>query len=613
MANDFSNMKVLLEKANTLPMRPGVYIMKNAAGSVIYVGKSRKLKSRVSQYFQNNEKNTKTANMVRLVKDFDYYVCDTEMEALSLENTLIKQYSPKYNIKLKDAKSYPYIKLTDEVYPRLVMTRKRETDGARYFGPYSGTSTVFSVINTLSAVLGLPTCTRKFPKDIGKERPCLYYQMKKCCGVCTGDISEEEYQEKVKYAVDVLRGNISQVKSELTRKMLDCAELEMFESAARHRDTISALERLGQKQKVVAAPDTEHDIIALYKDDLCSCISVFYIRNGAVSDKSEYVYGADRIVDESNITAFICELYKVREYIPRSILLSFDTDEEDKELLSSYLSEMSGRKVTVRTPERGEMRTLCNMVADNAAEKAKIYKNETEKDEKILLRLTELLSLEVYPERIEAYDISNLGREHITAGMIVCDGTKFKRSDYRSFKIKSVTDSTDDYASMREAIKRRFAHLDDESGSFSELPDLILLDGGRGHVSTVRELLAEMNIDVPVFGMVKDDFHKTRALCTDTEEISIAKENALFVFIYKIQEEVHRFTVSKMDSAKRKTLTKSSLTKIEGIGDAKAKILLKAFGGFGGVKSAGVDELARVKGISRRDAENIVGYFRKDN
>ncbi len=613
MADSLSHMKVLLEKANTLPMRPGVYIMKNAAGSVIYVGKSRKLKNRVSQYFQNNEKNPKTANMVRLVKDFDYYVCDTEMEALSLENTLIKQYSPKYNIKLKDAKSYPYIKLTDEVYPRLVMTRKREADGGRYFGPYSGTSTVFSVINTLSAVLGLPTCTRRFPKDIGKERPCLYYQMKKCCGVCTGNVSEEEYTEKVKYAVDVLRGNISQVKSELTQKMLDCAELEMFESAARHRDTISALERLGQKQKVVAAPDTEHDIIALYKDDLCSCISVFYIRNGAVSDKSEYVYGADRIVDESNITAFICELYKVREYIPKSILLSFDSDEEDKELLGTYLSEVSGRRVTVRTPERGEMRTLCNMVADNAAEKAKIYKNEAEKDEKTLLRLAELLSLEIYPERIEAYDISNLGHEHITAGMIVCDGTKFKRSDYRSFKIKSVTDSTDDYASMREAIKRRFAHLDDESGSFSELPDLILLDGGRGHVSTVRELLVEMNIDVPVFGMVKDDFHKTRALCTDTEEISIAKENALFVFIYKIQEEVHRFTVSKMDSAKRKTLTKSSLTKIEGIGDAKAKILLKAFGGFGGVKSASAEELAKVKGISRRDAENIVGYFRKDD
>lgn len=610
MAIKESENKVLLEKANSLPLRPGVYIMKNVSGSVIYVGKSRKLKNRVSQYFQNSEKNTKTANMVRQVKDFDYYVCDTEIEALSLENTLIKQYSPKYNIRLKDAKSYPYIKITDEEYPRLVMTRKRENDGGKYFGPYSGTSTVYSVINALSAVLGLPTCSRKFPKDIGRERPCLYYQLKKCCGVCTGSVSAEEYAEKIKLAADILRGNTVSVKNELTEKMYEAAEKENFEAAAKYRDTVSALDRLGQKQKVVAAPGTEYDVIALYNDDVCSCISVFYIRDGAVSDKSEYVFGSDRIVDESNISAFICELYKIREYIPKSILMSFDMDGEDLSAVGEYLSGLAGRKINLRTPERGEMKTLCDMVRDNAAEKAKSYKNEAEKDEKILLRLAEILSLETYPERIEAYDISNLGREHITAGMIVTDGTKFKRSDYRSFKIKTVTDGTDDYQSMREALSRRFAHLDDSEGSFAALPDLILLDGGRGHVSVARELLSEIGLDLPIFGMVKDDFHKTRALCTDTEEISIAKENALFVFIYKLQEEVHRFTVSKMSSAKSKTLTKSSLTKIKGIGDAKAKTLLKAFGGFTGVKKASVDELCAVKGISRADAESIAQYFK---
>jgi len=603
-----TEMKALLEKANSLPLRPGVYIMKNAAGTVIYVGKSRKLKNRVSQYFQNSEKNVKTAGMVRAVKDFDYYVCDTEIEALSLENTLIKQYSPKYNIRLKDAKSYPYIKLTDELYPRLVMTRKRG-EGGRYFGPYSGTSTVFSVINTLSAVLGLPTCKRKFPRDIGKERPCLYYQMKKCCGVCTGNVEADEYLEKIKYATDVLRGHTKEVKNKLTEQMYEYAENERFEAAARCRDTIVALERLGQKQKVVAPSDTEHDVIALYNDDVCSCISVFFIRDGAVSDKQEFVYGADRIIDEQNISAFICELYQIREYIPKSILLSFDLDDEDRETLSTYLSERAGRKVTVRTAERGDNKALCDMVRDNAEEKAKAYKNAAEKDEKILTRLAELLSLETYPERIEAYDISNLGKEHITAGMIVTDGTSFKKSDYRSFKITSVTDSTDDYASMREAISRRLDHLEDESGSFSELPDLILLDGGKGHVSTVRELLEERGLDIAVFGMVKDDFHKTRALCTDTEEISIAKENALFVFIYKIQEEVHRFTVSKMDSAKRKTLTKSSLTKIDGIGDAKAKLLLKHFGGIGAIKAASESEISAVKGISAKDAAKIKEYF----
>ncbi len=611
MAIKESENKILLEKANGLPVRPGVYIMKNASGSVIYVGKSRKLKNRVSQYFQNSEKNVKTANMVRQVKDFDYYVCDTEIEALSLENTLIKQYSPKYNIRLKDAKSYPYIKMTEGEYPRLVMTRKRQNDGGKYFGPYSGTATVFSVINTLSAVLGLPTCKRSFPRDIGKERPCLYYQMKKCCGVCTGNVSEEEYREKIRFASDVLRGNTASVKNELTEKMLEAAESERFEAAARYRDTLAALDRLGQKQKVVAAPGTEHDVIALYNDDICSCISVFYIRDGAVSDKSEYVFGKDRIVDESNIAAFICELYRVREYIPKSILLSFEMEDEDLETVAQYLSGVAERKVNIRTPERGEMKTLCDMVRDNAAEKAKVYRAEAEKDEGVLLRLMELLGLEVYPERIEAYDISNIGHEHITAGMIVSEGGKLKKSDYRSFKIKSVTDGIDDYQSMREALSRRLAHLEDEDGSFAELPDLILLDGGKGHVSVVKELLCELGLDLPVFGMVKDDFHKTRALCTDTEEISIARENSVFVFIYKLQEEVHRFTVSKMSNAKSKTLTKSSLTKIKGIGDAKAKALLKALGGYTAVKNASIEKLCEVKGISRADAENIVLYFKE--
>ncbi len=601
-------LKTLLEKANTLPMRPGVYIMKNASGNVIYVGKSRKLKNRVSQYFQSNEKNIKTEMMVRSVKDFDYYVCDTEIEALSLENTLIKQYSPKYNIRLKDAKSYPYIKITDEAYPRLAMTRNRGESG-KYFGPYSGTSTVYSVIDTLSAILGLPTCKRRFPAEFGKERPCIYYQMKRCCGVCTGNVDREEYLEKIKYASDVLKGHTKEVKNALTEQMYAYAEDERYEAAAKCRDTLAALDRLGQKQKVVAPRDTEQDVIALYRDDVCSSISVFFIRDGAISDKEEFVFGADRIVDEQNISALICELYRVREYVPKTVLLSFKLEDGEEELISEYLSSLSGRRVTVRTPERGESKTLCDMVRDNAAERAKNFKNESEKDEKVLLRLAELLSLESYPERIEAYDISNLGHEHITAGMIVTNGTKFKKSDYRFFKINTVKDGTDDYGSMREAITRRLAHLDDSEGSFASLPDLILLDGGKGHVSCVREIMREKGIDIPVFGMVKDDYHKTRALCSDTDEISIAKEQALFVFIYKIQEEVHRFTVSKMDSAKRKTLTKSSLTKIDGIGDAKAKVLLNAFGGIGNIKKASVDEISAVKGIGRKDAEKIREYF----
>lgn len=610
MTRNENDMKRLLEKANSLPLRPGVYIMRGASGSVIYVGKAKKLKNRVTQYFRNSHKDTKTANMVASVCDFEYYVCDTEIEALTLENTFIKQYNPKYNIKLKDAKKYPYIKITNVEYPRLIMTRTRADDKGKYFGPYSGTTTVFSIINMLSAALGLPSCKLKFPRDIGKSRPCIYYQMNRCVGVCTGNVSKEEYNSKIKLAADILKGNTAQVKNEITEKMMAYAEEEKYELAAKCRDTLVSLDRLTEKQKVVAAPDVEHDIIGLFCDDLSSAVSVFYIRDGKLSDRSEYVFGQDRILDSENISSFICEHYKIREYIPREILLSFDMEEDERALVSEYLTSISGHKVVLRTPERGAMKTLCDMVRDNAEEKAKNYKIQNEKDETVLVRLCELLCLETYPERIEAYDISNIGSEHITAGMIVMDNTKFKKSDYRYFNIKGVNDSPDDYASMCEAISRRISHLGDYEGSYSEYPDLILLDGGRGHVSAVRSMLDEAGVHIPVFGMVKDDYHKTRALCTDKEEISIAKENAVFTFIYNIQEEVHRFTVSRMQNAKRKTIKKSSLTKISGIGDAKAKVLLSRFGGLQKIKEASFDELVATKGISRTDAQNIIDYFK---
>ena len=601
--------KQLLDKANSLPLSPGVYIMKDREGRVIYVGKSRKLKNRVSQYFQNGEKNIKTARMVAAARDFEYFLCDTEMEALTLENTLIKQHNPKYNIRLKDAKSYPYIKITDEPYPRLVMTRKRDKDKGKYFGPYSGVSTVFSVLDTLRRVLVLPSCNRRFPRDIGKERPCLYYQMGRCCGPCTGKVSEEEYAATVALASDILRGHTGEVKRRLTEQMYAHAEEERFEAAARCRDTIAALERLRQKQTVVAAPDTEQDVIGFFGDEVASCVSVFYIRAGAVVDKDDFLAGAERILDEETLGAFICEHYRVREHIPKQILLSFTLDPEEMAGLSQYLTQMAGHKVTLRTPERGQAHTLCELVCSNAAEKVRQYRLDAEKDEGALVRLAELLELPGYPSRIEAYDISNLGTEHLTAGMIVCEEGKFNKSDYRYFKIKSVEGTTDDYASMREALDRRLAHLEDGEGSFAKLPDLILLDGGRGHVSVVRELMEERGLDIPVFGMVKDDFHKTRALCTEDGEISIARENAVFVLVYRIQEEVHRFTVSRMDSAKRKTLTHSTLTRIKGIGDAKAKVLLQAFGGITGVKNATEEEIAAVKGISKADAANIRAYY----
>ena len=606
-----THRKALLEKANSLPLSPGVYIMKDKDDRVIYVGKSRKLKNRVSQYFQNGEKSIKTARMVAAVRDFAYFLCETEIEALTLENTLIKQHTPKYNIRLKDAKSYPYIKITDEPYPRLVMTRKRERDRGRYFGPYSGTSTVYAVMDTLCRILSLPTCKRRFPRDIGKERPCIYYQMGRCCGPCTGKVSEEDYAALMSMAADVLRGHTAEVKRALSEQMYAHAEAERFEAAARCRDTLQALDRLRQKQTVVASPDTEQDVIGYYEDDVTSCVSIFYIRAGAVMDKEEYLAGGERILNEESLGAFICEHYRVREQIPRQILLSFSPDEQEKSAIEAYLSDMAGHKVSIRTPERGQGKTLCDLVCANAAERVRQYRREAEGDEETLWRLASLLGLETYPARIEAYDISNLGAEHLTAGMIVCEESKFNRADYRHFKIKSV-EGTDDYASMREALDRRLAHLQDAEGSFSRLPDLILLDGGRGHVSTVRALMAERGLDIPVFGMVKDDFHKTRALCTEDGEISIAREKDIFSLIYRIQDEVHRFTVSRMSAAKSKTLTRSSLTAIKGIGAAKAKVLLTAHGGLAGVRAATEEQLAATKGISAADARNIYAHFHKE-
>ncbi len=605
MAQSLQNRQKLLDKANTLPLTPGVYIMRDRTGKVIYVGKSRKLKNRVSQYFQNSEKNAKTARMVSLVADFDYYLCDNEIEALSLENVLIKQYTPKYNIRLKDAKSYPYIKLTAGEYPRLVFTRRREGDKAKYFGPYSGASTAYALIELLCRTLRLPNCSRSFPRDIGKGRPCIYYQMNRCSGICTGQVSPEEYRETVRFAADILSGRSGVVREQLERQMQAYAEEERFEAAARCRDTIAALTAASDRQKVVASPDCEQDVVALYSDDMCSCVSVFYIRGGVLQDKEDFLYGADSILEPEDMTTFLCEHYRAREYVPPRVLLAFDMEAADREMLSQYLTERAGHKITVHEPARGNLRTLCEMVQKNAAEKAKLYQINTERNEGTLAHLAALLCLETYPARIEAYDISNLGKEHLTAGMVVCTEGKLSRSDYRTFRIRTVEGTTDDYASMREALSRRLTHLSDAEGSFAELPDLILLDGGRGHVSVIRELLRELNLEIPVFGMVKDDYHKTRALCTEHEEISIAREQDIYSLIYRIQEEVHRYTVSRMEGAKRKTLRTSVLKKIPGIGEAKAKKLLAAFGGMGALRAAEKDDIAKVSGIGQKDADAV--------
>lgn len=615
------NIDSLRSKAAALPHSPGVYIMRGADGNVIYVGKSRSLRDRVSQYFHGSH-DIKTQRMADSVYDFEFIVCSTEMEALTLENRLIKHHTPKYNMKLKDAKSYPYIRLNVKSdYPKISMTRTRLADGALYFGPYSSTQTVYSVIASLEKTLGIPSCKKKFPADIGKSRPCVNYQIGRCVGLCTGNISKEEYKEIIATAADILRGGTSGAIKALTEEMYRFSESMEFEKAARCRDTVSALKKLGEKQTAVSSPDVECDVFGFCPANNTrsghDSISVFYIRSGYVSDRDHFLFDDSAIVDgedESPVMSFITRLYTSREYIPREILLSFELSDSDSELLSDFLSEKAGRKVHVKTPKRGASKSICDLATEDARLHAENKVSKHKATEKMLSRLAEMLSLEVFPERIEAFDISNLGSEHITAGMVAAVDGKLVKSEYRSYSIRSIT-APDDYSAMKEAVLRRMAHAGETlaDGSRAPSPDLLLIDGGIGHVNVVEEALAEGNYYVPVFGMVKDDRHKTRTLVSSSGEIDISKQTDIFRFIYSIQEEVHRYTVGRMTNAKRKTLKRSTLENIDGIGPAKAKKLLRHFGSMTAVKNATADKLKTVGGITEKDANNIIAYYSKDN
>ena len=601
-------LKRLREKANSLPQVPGVYIMKNADGEVIYVGKSKKLKNRVTTYFTGTGHSVKTAKMVSLVEDFDYIVCKTEIEALTLENVLIKKHSPKYNIKLKDAKSYPYIKVTAEEYPRLFVTRERKSDRARYFGPYQGSSSAHAALDAVMRVFSLPTCKRSFPKDIGKDRPCIYKDMGRCVAPCAGGVSAEEYRELVRGAERVLSGNSGEAKAVLHDEMERASDNLEFERAASLRDSILALDKLSEKQKVVADGKVNRDVFAVYNSDAVGVLAMLSIRGGALINKNEFILSAADPATPEEMISLIASHYDEWGNVPREIMLDFPISEEDAALLSEYLSLETKYKVSVRIPERGDGRALCDMALENAKESARQYRLEGEREDKNVKRLAELLGLHEIPRRIEAYDISNLGNESIVASMVVYSGGKLKKSDYRIFNIKT-TDGADDYGSMREALTRRVAHIGDGSVSLGECPDLILVDGGDTHVGVAKSVLDGASVDIPVFGMVKDDFHKTRALTDGNSEISIAREFDMYAFIYNLQEEAHRFAVKSSQGAKIKTMTHSTLEKIEGIGPAKAKALLKAMP-LGKIRTATVEELSSVGGIGRGDAVRIYEYFK---
>ncbi|MBE6672100.1 MAG: excinuclease ABC subunit UvrC [Ruminococcaceae bacterium] len=600
-------LKALREKAAALPLRPGVYLMKNADGKVIYVGKSRALKNRVSSYFQGLDRhNRKTLRMVMSVHDFDTMPTDSEIEALALENKLIKLYQPRYNIRLKDGKSYPYICIPiKESYPTVFVTRARKDDGARYFGPYSGISVAYEILDSIKRIFGVPGCKHRFPKEIGKVRPCLYSQIGQCIAPCTGKVSEEEYRILMEDVSDFLKGNYRKTAQVMEERMAYASEHLRFELAAIYRDRLKALARLQDKQKVVGAPGVRYDAISLHRGELCSCLCLGYVRDGVLIDREYHVFGADQILEEEDLLGFLCDLYQRRTDIPKQLCLGFDLREDNRTLLADYIATL-GVNSEIRSVKKGDKKAICDLMEESAKEHAEEYLRQNEKENMALASLSAMLGLECLPESIEAVDISNLGAEQITAGLIRFTDGKPDKSGYRTFKFPDMQ-GQDDYYAMAQTIRRRLGHVDT-----LPLPDLLLLDGGKGHVSSVKQVLEEEGVSLAVFGMVKDEYHKTRCLTDGENEISIAAEQSVFSLIYRIQEEVHRYTVGRMMQSKRKTLKRSVLCDIKGVGEKKAALLLKAFGGLGGVKKASKEELMKIKGITHEIAEAIVTYYSKN-
>lgn len=611
----------LLIKARALPASPGVYKMLDKNGNVIYVGKSKALKNRVSQYFQNVASHPqKTLKMVERVNDFECVFTDTENEALVLENELIKLYNPKFNIRLKDDKSYPYVKLsTSEKYPRVSMVRSLQesrTKNDRYFGPYSSSAAVYSIIDTVNKLFKLPTCKQKFPDDFGKKRPCLNYHINKCCGLCTGNVGETEYADKIKAVIAFLKSDYESAIRDFEEQMLAAAEKLDFEEAAYYRDLINSIKNLRQQQKVVFDDRVERDVFGIFSDEISTCIAVTIIREGRIIDNERFMFSGDEIFDADTFSHFLVEYYVRRDYAPKEILFPSSLISESFEQVRAYLEDRFSKHVKFLYPEKGAMRRAVNMAEENAREYSLHQRQVEEKTDEKLGELAILLGLEVVPERIEAYDISNSADKHTTAGMICVKNGRFFKKDYKLFNIKSV--ALDDYTSMAEAIDRRLNRYFEElhEKGYSEnwiLPDLILLDGGKGHVSVIHDLFKKYDLEIPIFGMVKDEHHKTRTLTDGVNEISISHNTRIFNFIYGIQEEVHRFTFSAMDKKRRKTVSHFSIEKINGIGPRKAKILMTHFKSVKALKTATEDEIASVRGITKVDAKNVIKYFADDN
>ncbi len=603
-------MKILRKKAMSLPLLPGVYIMKNADGEIIYIGKAKALKNRVSQYFgSQNRHPIKVRKMVENVDRFDYIVTGSEFEALVLECSLIKQHSPKYNILLKDDKGYSYIRISEGEYRKISAVFNKKDDGSEYIGPYLSSYSVRQSVDAANKIFKLPQCNKVFPRDFGKSRPCLNYYISQCCGLCTGKIKKSDYDEAVDGAIAFLKGDSRDIIADLRVKMEKAAEELDFEQAAKLRDRINSIERIKEKQKVVYKSVEEQDVFATADIDGSVCLAVLRFSNGRLFD-SEHFFFDDPGDKKGMRSDFITSYYSMRDNIPKRVTV--DGEVADRELLEQWLSEKKGKKVTVFVPARGEQLEIVNMCRKNAEEKLAIKKGRTGREIAVLDELKDLLGLKKTPEYIESYDISHTAGQDSVAGMIVFKGGKPYRKAYKRFSIKSF-DGNDDYRAMNEVLTRRFSEYEkskDSTEGFGKLPDLILLDGGVGQVHAVEPVLREFGLKIPLFGMVKDNRHRTRAISGDGGEIAINSKRQVFTLVSEIQNEVHRFSVAYHHQKHAKRGLSLSLTEIEGVGEKRASALLKYFKTITAIKNAEVDELSKAPGITSAVAQNIYDYYR---
>ncbi len=613
------------EELKKIPDKPGVYIMKSINDEIIYVGKAISLKKRVRQYFQSSRNNTPKVNaMVKNISEFEYIIVDNEVEALILESTLIKKHKPKYNILLRDDKSYPYIKITtNEKFPRIIKVRRVLKDGAKYFGPYPSGYAVNNTLEIINNLYPIRMCNLNLEKDMGKKRPCLNYYIGRCLAPCQGNIDEKEYMKYIDEIIMFLNGKEEKLVEVIENKMKDASEKLDFESAARYRDQFNSLNIILEKQKVVSTNVTDQDVIGMAKGTDDSCVQIFFIRGGKIIGREHFIL-EDTFEEERGriLSSFIKQFYIGTAYVPKEIYV--ETEFEDMELISKWLGEKRGSKVKFKIPQRGEKSQLMEMVKDNAQgmlikHSEEIKKKKMEK-EGTLLELKNILSMDKIPMRIEAYDISDIQGIEPVGSMVVYENGDAKKSDYRRFKIRTVT-GPNDYASMEEIIKRRFKRGVEERENFKEkdirfegfssFPDLIMIDGGKGQVSIAEEVIDNMGIRIPVCGLVKDDYHRTRGIVYNGREIYIEKNSPLFRFITRVQDEAHRFAISYHRSLRSKDIFKSQLDDIRGIGKKRKVSLLKHFGSVENIKNASLEELKKAEGMNIKAAEEVYNYFRK--